>query len=107
MVQSLDLDPERVVAIQVAVGEAANNVIEHAYGLTPGEIRIRANRDAGSFIIDVQDSGQWRRPRVDRGGRGLTIMRGLADETHVDRGANGTTVRLVMRLAGSAQEARV
>jgi anti-sigma regulatory factor (Ser/Thr protein kinase) len=106
ILQSTDLEPARVAALQVAVGEAANNVIEHAYGLSPGEIQIHAVRSAQRVAVEVRDSGQWRRPRADGGGRGLAIIRGLVDEVEIDTGNDGTTVRLVMRWAGQVEEVR-
>ncbi|MGQ0568262.1 MAG: SpoIIE family protein phosphatase, partial [Armatimonadota bacterium] len=80
---NLGLEPDRTAALQIAVGEAVNNVVEHAYGVTPGFIRIRAGQEANEVVVEVQDSGRWRRHRVDGGGRGLKIMRSLVDRVHI------------------------
>jgi PAS domain S-box-containing protein len=106
ILRGTDLDPARVAALQVAVGEAANNVIEHAYGLSPGEIQIHAVRSPQRVAVEVRDTGRWRRPRADGGGRGLAIMLGLVDEVEIDSGNDGTTVRLAVRSAGQVEEVR-
>jgi anti-sigma regulatory factor (Ser/Thr protein kinase) len=82
--------------MQVAVGEAANNVIEHAYGVLRGTLSIQARLVGGDIVVEVADRGTWRRGRIDGGGRGLKIMRGLVDKVDIVSDAAGTTVRLVV-----------
>jgi hypothetical protein len=50
--------------------------------------------DGGAVTIVVQDHGQWRQPTSDaERGRGLAVMRALADTTVTTR-AHGTTVTI-------------
>lgn len=88
------LEPERIPMLQIAVGEAVNNAIEHAYGLTPGTVRVRARVDDTGLVTEVHDSGRWRQPRLDRGGRGLRVMQALVDDVAIERTDGGTIVRL-------------
>lgn len=82
----------------LAVSEAVNNSVEHAYpGLADGTIEVRARVDAdGMARVDVADHGQWRvpPPALTTRGRGLLLMRESVDEVEIDRRASGTTVRL-------------
>ncbi|MGQ0569342.1 MAG: ATP-binding protein, partial [Armatimonadota bacterium] len=50
--------------------------------------------EANEVVVEVQDSGRWRRHRVDGGGRGLKIMRSLVDRVHIATTTEGTTIRL-------------
>jgi anti-anti-sigma factor len=95
--RSLDADDETVFTVQHAVGEAVTNAVEHAYGAEPGILEIHAEAtDLGVAEISVVDQGAWREARIDPGarGRGLTIMRRLADSVEVRRSPQGTTVLL-------------
>lgn len=82
----------------LAVSEAVNNSVEHAYPAPTGgtvEVRARVARD-GTVDVDVTDHGQWRvpPPALTMRGRGLLLMRESVDEVVIDRSARGTTVRL-------------
>lgn len=82
----------------LAVSEAINNSVEHAYpGPVRGtvEVRARAEQD-GTVRVDVADHGRWRvpPPALTMRGRGLLLMRESVDEVEIDRTASGTTVRL-------------
>jgi serine phosphatase RsbU (regulator of sigma subunit)/anti-sigma regulatory factor (Ser/Thr protein kinase) len=98
-------------AIKLAVSEVCANAVEHAYGPEQGHtFRLRAERapwagaggsnggaaddGGGDVVIEVSDSGRWRRPRGSRRGRGLRITRQLMDTVEVERASNGTTVRM-------------
>ncbi|HLJ59219.1 MAG TPA: PAS domain S-box protein [bacterium] len=88
-------DHDRAAAITVAVGEAVNNVIEHAYGTTTGLVHIAARRDGSMLRIDVADDGRWRPGRpADGSGYGLGVMKALVDTVEVETTLAGTTVRL-------------
>jgi anti-anti-sigma factor len=94
------LPADAVDDLQLALGEAMANAVEHAYaGDTHGvcEYRIDLEPD-GTVRVSVTDPGRWRPPPADRGhrGRGLELISALADDVEVDRtpGAGvGTTVR--------------
>lgn len=82
----------------MAVGEAALNVVEHAYGGRQGNLTVHGQRHHGELTVIVQDFGHWRAP-VERGrGRGTSIMQGFADTVKTQTGATGTTVELSWRI---------
>ncbi|MEU7527307.1 SpoIIE family protein phosphatase [Saccharothrix sp. NPDC042600] len=80
--------------LQLALGEAAANVVDHAYGPGTGSLEYElAARDAGVHVI-VRDHGRWRPVPADPGhrGRGMQIIRALAEEVAFDQREDGTTV---------------
>jgi anti-sigma regulatory factor (Ser/Thr protein kinase) len=85
--------------LTLATAEAAANAIEHAYGLAPGLVELRASSDgAGEVMVSVRDFGNWRQPRGTHRGRGLLLMEGLADDVEVFHTDHGTTVDLTRRI---------
>ncbi|HZV79298.1 MAG TPA: SpoIIE family protein phosphatase [Candidatus Binatus sp.] len=95
---AIGLPEERSSSMQVAVGEAIMNAIEHAYGVRGGSVRVRAGLQDGRVSVEVIDTGRWRTPRDDDRGRGLEIMSGLVDDVTVNRRREGTTINLVASL---------
>jgi PAS domain S-box-containing protein len=89
---------DTVEAIVVASGEAASNVIEHAYGPGSATFRLEAERDDGDAVVTVRDSGRWREERNGHHGRGTPLMKALMDDVAIDTGDAGTAVRLRRRL---------
>jgi len=98
---------ERSFDLQVAVGEAVNNAIEHAGALGSEYFVLRARRRATSITVEISDQGMWLPkleppsgidPLADRG-RGLTLMYALTDDVQLERTEDGTTVKLALRLA--------
>jgi serine phosphatase RsbU (regulator of sigma subunit)/anti-sigma regulatory factor (Ser/Thr protein kinase) len=88
--------------LSLAAAEAAANAIEHAYGLAPGEVELRAWTDEGSVTVAITDFGNWRAARGAHRGRGLLLMEGLTDAVEVIRREEGTTVELSRRLGAEA-----
>lgn len=88
--------PEDVTMdLQLAVGEAVANGVEHAFPEGPGEVAIAlARRGDGSITVEVGDSGTWRPRPADPGhrGRGLAVIHALARDVEVTPGATGTHV---------------
>ncbi|WP_100499749.1 SpoIIE family protein phosphatase [Geodermatophilus chilensis] len=89
--------------LQLALGEALANAVEHAYAASPddGECSYRVAREAdGGVRVEVRDSGVWRPPPADRGhrGRGLELIDALGADVEVVHapGVAGTTVRFRM-----------
>jgi serine phosphatase RsbU (regulator of sigma subunit)/anti-sigma regulatory factor (Ser/Thr protein kinase) len=79
----------------LALGEAAANAVEHAYGPgRVGQFRARASVDGTTVEIVVSDDGRWRGRQPPGGGRGLDLLRALVDDVAIDRRADGTTVTL-------------
>ena len=96
----LAMDENETSDFLTASGEAISNVIEHAYGIEEGPLHVRASQDGGSVVIQVVDKGRWRPPQETGSGRGLTLMRALADKVEVESSEKGTTVMLRMPLSG-------
>ncbi|MBM7806715.1 PAS domain S-box-containing protein [Geodermatophilus bullaregiensis] len=106
------LSEDGVDDLQLALGEALANAVEHAYAATGGtgrcEYRLARTAD-GSIDVCVRDEGVWRPVPADPGhrGRGLALISALASEVEVARttdarGAEGagTTVRFRFVPAG-------
>jgi serine/threonine-protein kinase RsbW len=90
----------RCADVLLGVNEALANCAEHAYhGRGDGDITMHAFYDDAAQRVHVQisDRGRWR-PRAavvrNHRGRGLALMRALADQCTVDRGDDGTVVWL-------------
>jgi anti-sigma regulatory factor (Ser/Thr protein kinase) len=92
------LDPLTRSDLEVAWSEACTNVVLHAYASRNETFTARAAIEPGWISLQVSDHGKWREPRVGRGGRGLAVMRELADELLIDRRDDGTTVTIRRRL---------
>jgi PAS domain S-box-containing protein len=88
------VDHDSVEALCLAVGEATANVAIHAYGPSGGELRVSGTLDDGVVRVRIEDDGHWRPPPDDLG-RGMRIIEQLADESRIERRADGTTVELV------------
>lgn len=111
------LDEPRLCDIVLALNEALSNVAEFAYADGPtGRVDVQAalDRDRCTLTVTVADrgqgrEGQWREGQgreeqrrelgpshpQRRRGRGIPLMRALADALVIDTSAVGTTV--VMR----------
>lgn len=83
----------------LAISEACNNAVEHAYEQNEGTIRLVLEHDAERLHIVVADSGSWRerRPSPERG-RGTPIMKSLMDNAEIAHDQRGTRVTLERRL---------
>ncbi|GAB3320778.1 hypothetical protein GCM10027451_41700 [Geodermatophilus aquaeductus] len=105
--------------LQLALGEALANAVEHAYAATAGEGRCeyRLERAAdGSVDVCVRDEGVWRPAPADRGyrGRGLELISALATDVEVGRTVDdggsegaGTTVHFRFVPAGPGPDGPV
>lgn len=61
--RSLGVPGPRVDEVQIALTEAVNNVVEHAYaGSAPGDVRIRGELHPERLWISIQDAGRPFRP---------------------------------------------
>jgi serine phosphatase RsbU (regulator of sigma subunit)/anti-sigma regulatory factor (Ser/Thr protein kinase) len=83
-----------VMDLQVAIGEACSNAVEHAYGAAAGTLTVTMRIDWPEVHVQVRDTGRWRPERAGDHGRGLFLMRSLADAADVRNGPGGTTVTL-------------
>jgi anti-sigma regulatory factor (Ser/Thr protein kinase)/GAF domain-containing protein len=98
------VDDDEASDIVLAVNEACNNAIEHAYLGREGVVALTVVEAAGLLHVTVSDSGSWRddTPSGELRGRGIPIMRSLMTEAEIETGANGTNVRLERRLTSKA-----
>lgn len=92
---------EEIFAVVTAVGEAAANAIEHAYGPGDAVFDVEAQVEAENLAITIRDKGQWRAPRGHPRGRGMEMMRAMMDTVEVVTDHNGTILRLSHRLRGN------
>lgn len=106
MLREADVAEERRFDLELAVGEAVNNAIEHAQKLGAEDFVLRARRTVSNLIVEVIDQGMWEPlaeipeavdPLSDRG-RGLMLMYALCDDVRLERTPDGTCVRLAMGL---------
>ena len=92
-------EDERDDAI-LAVSEACNNAIEHAYRAEPGLIHLLLEHREGTLAIRIEDRGGWQptAPSFERG-RGIPLMRAVMDMTTIEHDERGTSVTLSRLLA--------
>lgn len=109
---------EEIEDMKVAVSEACNNAVLHAYEHA-GMVEIRFAVADGALLITVKDDGRSFVPaevpaspalhgksldEIEAGGLGLYLMQALMDEVEV-RSEAGTEVILTKRLARSEEMA--
>lgn len=89
------MSADLVEDLTLAAYEAMANVVEHAYPDGGGTFDLRASRPPGGRCVRVTitDRGRWVPPPADPGplrGRGLPLMRHLADSVEFRQGPEGT-----------------
>ena len=101
-------------SLTLAVDEACQNVIRHAYGGdSDAPLRVRAELSGDSLVVYVADAAppldpSRVRPRpldeLRPGGLGSRLMREVVDEVAHEAGENGegNVLRLVKRLEGES-----
>jgi serine phosphatase RsbU (regulator of sigma subunit)/anti-sigma regulatory factor (Ser/Thr protein kinase) len=101
-------EADEVQDIVMAVNEACQNAIEHAYGLTaePFNVILETAED-GDVVVTVRDRGGWRDRISDDRGRGLPLMRALMDTVEIEQRPSGSTVLLRRALRTVDQPAGV
>jgi anti-sigma regulatory factor (Ser/Thr protein kinase) len=83
----------------LAVSEAVNNSIEHAYRDSPGTIEINLAHAGESLELLIKDQGVWREPvTTPTRGRGLRIIKNLMESAEVTDTGAGTRVMLRQKL---------
>jgi anti-sigma regulatory factor (Ser/Thr protein kinase)/GAF domain-containing protein len=94
------IDSGQAHDLVLAVSEACNNAIEHAYRDNgDGPVKVSLVRaEGGTLRIVVEDHGTWKDdpPSTDRG-RGIELMEHLMHSTDIQTGLNGTRVTLEWR----------
>src|SRR3984893_14646233 len=92
------VDPETIFEVSLAVSEAAANAVSHAYGLEDAEFEVQVCWEDDVLVCTVSDHGRWRERPRDSNGRGLMLMRSLADRVDIDASSAGTRVSLRRRV---------
>lgn len=88
------LSEDKISLLQVAIGEAITNSIQHAYGVRAGAVRVRGRIESGNLVVEISDTGRWRGEHEDGGGYGLQILKGIVPDVAISADENGTVVRL-------------
>jgi PAS domain S-box-containing protein len=96
------VEPDQVVDVLIAAGEAVANAIEHGHRERPeGTVSLHATAVVDRLRVTVTDTGAWKAPRevadLNRG-RGITLMRGLTEDLTIHSNDAGTTVRMYVRI---------
>jgi serine/threonine-protein kinase RsbW len=101
----LGVDPDRAYDVVLATYEAIANSVEHAYRdhTDRGTLDIRVLCGAqGRIDVKVTDRGDWATRNSDPNrGRGVPLMRALADTAAVTSDQNGTTVHMIWDAIGT------
>ena len=94
----------RLIAIALAVSEACNNVVAHAYRTSEGNgdgktFGLAAERHGTTVIVTVSDDGDGMTPRSDSPGLGLgmPLIATLSDDVKISPAASGTGTVVAMR----------
>ncbi|MGE5617331.1 MAG: SpoIIE family protein phosphatase [Candidatus Woesearchaeota archaeon] len=91
--------------VALAANEACANAIEHAYAPGPASFHLRAHiertrqDDPGVVVVTITDTGNWRPPRGENRGRGLTIIETAMDDLDIQTSPDGTEIVMRRRIA--------
>jgi serine/threonine-protein kinase RsbW len=91
------LDDELADAVVLIVDEAVTNAVEHACPDRDCHIELVAGPRAcgGGFAVLVTDDGVWKEPTgPGYRGRGVLLIRQLAERSSIESSDDGTAVRL-------------
>jgi anti-sigma regulatory factor (Ser/Thr protein kinase) len=93
--------------VVLASGEAAANVIEHAYAPdAAGTMEVRMTMGGGRLVASVRDFGRWRAHGSTEGrGRGIRLIGALMDQVDLHSSEDGTEVTMVKAIEDRPVEA--
>jgi anti-sigma regulatory factor (Ser/Thr protein kinase) len=98
--EDVGLSADLIEELALASYEAMANAAEHAYvGVEPGVLSVLVETSAGQVDALVADQGKWQVPDPGAGfrGRGLLLIKSLAEDVTVIATEQGTTVRMRWR----------
>lgn len=105
------LSDRLVFDLQVAVGEAAANAVEHGSPLgCKSTVKVLFTCDRDALTITVKDEGKFKRHmpspnmEVNYRGRGIPLMLALMDRVTIDEAKDGTCVILSKRVKRNNQK---
>ncbi|APG48588.1 ATP-binding protein [Phaeobacter porticola] len=113
--RTMGISDSRVDEVQIALTEAVNNVVEHAYaGMDIGDVRIRCNLHPDQLWISIGDGGapfkDGKLPvatahdltvetdKLPEGGFGWLLIRELASDVQYKRDATGNNLSLCFEI---------
>ena len=100
--EAVKADRDALEDAELAVTEACTNVIEHAYGETPGTLEVTFEPRSTEMVASVRDEGKGISPdtRPDTGrGFGLSMIEGIANNLEVSpREGGGTSVVMLLHM---------
>ncbi|MEW2914450.1 ATP-binding protein [Leisingera sp. JC11] len=113
--RTLGVPAARVDEVQIALTEAVNNVVEHAYAdAAPGDVRIKAELSPERLWISIQDAGapfpngqlpEGKPADVDvpvknlpEGGFGWFLIRELASQVQYERSGGSNNLSLCFEI---------
>jgi serine/threonine-protein kinase RsbW len=109
LAHTIELDPEVLADLKLAVTEACANAARHAYE-DEGRVTLRLGADEGEVRIEIEDEGagfgfagihaEPEPELLPEDGMGLAIIRAVVDELQVGsgEGGRGTKLQLLKRL---------
>jgi serine/threonine-protein kinase RsbW len=108
VLEVVGFEPEVLDDVKMAVSEACNNVVLHAYGDGIGPMLVDLDIPDGQLVVVVRDRGiglSGREPALGRLGVGLPMMQTLADHAEfLNAVGGGTEVR--MRFGSNSRSPR-
>jgi serine/threonine-protein kinase RsbW len=110
LAEALDIGEELLADINIAVTEACNNVVFHAYPDGEGATEITITSVFDQLVISVRDEGAGMNRFPGEAGAvaetsaglgfGFALMSSLSDQFGVDSGASGTEIRMRFAIRG-------
>jgi anti-sigma regulatory factor (Ser/Thr protein kinase) len=103
--EALELDPQLLSDVKLAVTEACTNVVVHAYGEGDGPMEVAATVEDEVLRVTVRDEGVGILPRPDSPGLGLglPLIATLTESLELGRAPDERTeVAMVFRLLREA-----
>lgn len=90
------MDADAVADVQLAVTEAATNVVMHAYAETTGELTVTAAVEDGELAIVIGDTGPGFDERRDSPGLGvgLSVIASVAERLRIVSNPGGTEIHM-------------
>ena len=104
MARTVQLDPELLADLKLAVTEACANAVRHAYE-AEGAMTLSFSVEERLVRIDVEDEGtgfqarqveQWEPDALSEDGMGLAIIRAVVDDLEIRSGSGGRGTRLTL-----------
>lgn len=99
--ESIEIDPDRAVAIGIIVNELVMNAVKYAYPDSPGPIHVQLVDDGDQLQLSVADDGVGLNAKADprSTGMGQRIVNAMASKLNAlaERDSNHAGTRIVLR----------